>query len=101
MDLYDDSAPVCPGCSIREALTQEVLETTVHKAEAFRKFEAIMLNVPSGLPQPDGVQQIKNASNELSIARKEMARAYARLSDYLDQGIVPADLKAKVKKVSA
>jgi len=28
-----------------------------------------------GLPHSDSVQRIKNASNELSIARKEMARA--------------------------
>ena len=100
MEVYDNGAPVCPGCSVRETLTQEVLETTVHKAEAFGKFEAIMLQTSSGLPHPDGVQRIKNASNELYIARKQMARAYARLSDYLDRGIVPEDLKAKVKKVS-
>ncbi len=100
MDLCGSSVPICPGCSVRETLTQEVLETTAYKAEAFRKFEAIMLKVPSGLPQPDGVQRIKNASNDLSIARKEMARAYARLSDYVERGIVPDDLKTKVKKAS-
>ena len=101
MELDENSAPTCPGCAVREKLIQEVLEATAHKVEAFRKFDAIMLTIPSGLPQPNGVQRIKNASNELSIARKEMARAYARLSDYLDQGIVPGDLKAKVKKASA
>src|SRR5258708_22192602 len=90
--LYDDGAPSCPGCSVRETLTQEVLEATANKAEAFRKF---------GLPHPDRVQRIKNASNELSIARKEMARAYERLSAYLDRGTVPGDLNAKVKKASA
>jgi hypothetical protein len=100
MELYDNSAPTCPGCAVREKLIQEVLEATAHKVEAFRKFDAI-ITIPSGLPQPNGVRRIKNASNELSIARKEMARAYARLSDYLDQGIVPGDLKAKVKKASA
>ena len=82
-------------------MTQEVLEATANKAEAFRKFEAIMLQSPVGLPHPDGVQRIKNASNELSIARKEMARAYERLSAYLDRGTVPGDLNAKVKKASA
>jgi hypothetical protein len=100
MEFCGNGAPICRTCSVREILTQEVLETTVHKAEAFSKFEAIMLNVPSGLPQADGVQRIKNASNELSIARKEMARAYTRLSDFVERGIVPDDLKAKVKKAS-
>ena len=89
-----DNVPICPNCSVREKLTQEVLETTAKKGEAFRKFEEIMLQSPSGLPNPDGVQRIKNASNELSIARKEMARAYERLGNYLDNGIVPEDLKA-------
>ena len=100
MELDYKGAPICPGCSVREALTQEVLEMTARKVEAFGKFEAIMLQTPSGLPHPDGVQRIKNASNELSIARKEMARAYARLSDYVERGIVPEDLKRKVKKAS-
>lgn len=86
--------PFCPTCSVREKLTQEVLETTAKKGEAFRKFEEIMLQFPSELPHPDGVQRIKNASNELSTARKEMARAYQRLGNYLDRGIVPEDLKA-------
>ena len=101
MDLFEDGAPICSACSVRETLTKEVLETTAKKGEAFRKFEALMVNVPSGHPRPDGVQLIKNASNELSLARKEMTRAYARLSDYLERGIVPPDLKAKIKKATA
>jgi hypothetical protein len=99
MEVHGNS-PICPDCSVREILTQEVLETTAHKAETFKTFEAIMLQSPSGLPHTDGVQRIKNASNELSIARKEMAQAYARLGDYVERGIVPKDLKAKVKKAS-
>src|SRR6266404_997113 len=49
--------------------------------------------VPSGLQHPDGAQRIKNASNKLSLARKEMATAHNRLNDYLSRGIVPEDLK--------
>ena len=93
-ELYDNSVSICPNCAVREKLTQEVLETTAKKGEAFRKFEEIMHQSPSGLPHPDGVQRIKNASNELSVARKEMARAYERLGNYLDRGIVPEDLNA-------
>ena len=48
---------------------------------------------PSGLAHPDGVQRIKNASNALTIARREMATAHSRLNDYLSRGIVPEDLK--------
>jgi hypothetical protein len=89
--------PICLKCSaadtIREILTQEVFRTTAKKVESFKNFEALMLHFPSHLPHPDGVQRIKNASNELANARIEMAQAYARLSDYLDHGIVPEDLK--------
>ena len=101
LQLCGNGAPICTSCSVREILTQEVLQTTAKKAEAFRKFEAIMLQVPSGLPHSDGVQRIKNASNELSITRKEMARAYERLRNYLDRGIVPADLQATPLKSAA
>jgi hypothetical protein len=100
-ELCENGVPICQSCSVREKLTQEVLETTAKKSEAFRKFEEIMHQSPSGLPHPDGVQRVKNASNELSIARKEMARAYERLGNYLDRGIVPEDLKATSLKISS
>jgi hypothetical protein len=82
-DLYENGVPVCHRCSttciIRETLIAKVLEATATKSDAFREFEAVMLLCPSGVPHPDGVQRIKNASNNLTVARKEMARAYARL----------------------
>jgi len=70
-----------------------VLETTAKKSEAFTKFQAVTGHFPSGLPHPDGVQRIRNASKELALARKEMQRAYTRWNDYLNTGIVPEDLK--------
>jgi len=97
-ELYENGVPICFGCSVRERSTQEVLETTANKGEAFRRFEAIVLQSPGHLPHADGVQVIKNAANELSVARKQMARAYDRLSTYLEQGIVPEDLKVTAKK---
>src|SRR5437868_12001767 len=93
-ELHDTVVPVCQSCSVRARLIQEVLKKTANKAEAFRKFKAVMLQSgASGLPHPDGVQYIKNASDELSIARKRLTRAYGELSDYLDRGIVPEHLK--------
>jgi hypothetical protein len=58
-----------------------------------REFDEVLDQFPSGIPNPDGVQRIKNASNKLSMARKEMASAHSRLNDYLSRGIVPSDLK--------
>ena len=112
-ELYDSGVPICSRCcearetarklstasnAVREILIQEVLETTAKKGEAFINFQSVMDQFPSGLPHPDGVQLIKNASHELAIARKEMALAYSRLNDYLNTGIAPENLKLKVKR---
>jgi DNA-directed RNA polymerase subunit RPC12/RpoP len=78
---------------IRATLFQDVLEATARNNEAFGEFNAVTGQFPSGLPHPDGVQRIKNASRKLSFARKEKMKAHDRLNDYLDNGIVPEDLK--------
>jgi hypothetical protein len=108
-ELYDSGVPVCVKCAdartkpkppateqqIRRTLLQDVLELTARINEATREFEAVTGQIPSGLTHPDGVQRIKNASNALSIARKEMGTAHNRLNDYLCRGIVPDDLKQR------
>jgi len=107
-ELYDGGVPICLECAeahsikrkpratdheIRTALFQDMLAATARSSEAARKFDTVMGQFPSGLPQPDGVQRIKNAANELSVARAELAVAHNRLNDYLNRGIVPEDLK--------
>lgn len=107
-ELFDNGVPVCLECTeahtikrkpsataleIRTALFQDLLGATARNTEAIREFDEVMGQFPSGLPHPDGVQRIKNASNKLSAARKEMATAHNRLNDYLSRGIVPEDLK--------
>jgi len=39
------------------------------------------------------VRRIKDASNELTLARKEMMTAHKRLNDFIERGIVPDDLE--------
>ena len=106
-ELYDGGLPVCVSCSeaqtrrkppvtdqqIRGTLLQDVLELTARTNEASREFDAVMNQFPSGLPHPDGVQRIKNASNKLTIARRELMKAHTRLDDYSSRRIVPDDLK--------
>jgi len=107
--LHVNAVPVCPKClqereakpktkprdpqDIRAILLDNLVEATRRSQLANRDFEAVLGQFPSGLPQPDGAQRIKNASNQLSDARKEMARAHNRLNDYLANGITPEDLK--------
>lgn len=106
-ELFDHGVPVCLKCSdtrgvkrkppnadqIRTALIDRVAEATARVSEANRKFSETIGQFPSGLPHPDGVQRIHNTSNELTLARKELMTAHKRLSDFVDSGIVPEDLK--------
>ena len=100
--------PICVECSdtqvrkrkppgteqdIRTTLLQDLVEATRRSHQALGKFDTVLGHFPHGLRHPDGAQRIENASNELSIARKEMMRAHNRLNDYLGRGIVPEDLK--------
>ncbi len=78
---------------IRATLFQDILEATERNHQATREFYEVMGQFPSGLPHSDCIQRIKNASNKLTVARKEMATAHNLLKDYLSRGIVPDDLK--------
>jgi hypothetical protein len=106
--LYDNGVPICPKCleariikrkppqntdQIRTALVSQIVNATARVSEANQKFSEAVGHFPSGLPHPDGVQRIKNASNELTSARKEMMTAHKRLNEFIEHGIVPEDLK--------
>jgi hypothetical protein len=107
--LYDRDIPICTHCAeardgsprklptaeqhIRTRLLQELLEATAQSSEATREFDAVLGRFPSGLPHPDGAQQIKSASQNLTAARRALMKAHDRLSDYHDRGIIPEDLR--------
>ena len=104
-ELRESGIPVCPSCSdartkrkppateqqIRSTLLQDIFELTARVEEATGEFNSAM-QIPSGLPHPDGVQKIKNASNRLTIARKELMRAHTRLDEHCG-GTVPGKLQ--------
>jgi hypothetical protein len=85
--------PLATDQQIRGTLLQDILELTARTNEASREFDEAIGQFPSGLPYPDGVQRIRNASSKLSITRKELVKAHARLNEYLDSGVAPDDLK--------
>jgi hypothetical protein len=113
--LYENGTPICVNCAetrdarrvplrdaprppasepqIREILRQEVLETTAALNAASDVFSALVSDIPSGVPHPDGTDRIHQASHNLSTARKEMIRAHSRLNDFLSRGIIPDELK--------
>ena len=74
------SAPPATEQQIRSTLLQDVIELTARTEQAAEEFETVMGQIPSGLPHPDGVQQIKNASDKLSTARNELMKASLRVT---------------------
>jgi len=106
-EMYVSEVPICLNCSdrqekrkppareqqIRAMLVDGLVEATARTSAASQAFNRVMSQFPSGLPHPDGAQQIQNASAALAEARKELMRAHNRLNDYLGRGIVPDDLQ--------
>lgn len=80
---------------IRGALVRKIIDATARANAANETFSALTSRFPSGLPHPDGVQRIKNASRELSLARKELMAAHRRLHEFVEGGGVPQDLNPK------
>jgi hypothetical protein len=99
--LYESGVPVCLKCAdpsperrnARIALFREMHDAVARAEAATEAFAAITSKIPSGLPHPDGVRRIQNVSQELTAARNEMMKAHHRLNDFIEQGIVPEDLK--------
>jgi len=57
------------------------------------ELNAIIGDIPSGLPTPDGTQRIHNAGRLSAQARNKVVIAHNRLNDYLSTGIVPEDFR--------
>ena len=103
--LLDRGMPVCSNCANRRGmkpqpgaaqdslarLQRELHEATTRAHLATDAFHAIMGDIPSSVPQPDGTQRINNVYRELSLARREMMRAHSRLTHFLDNGVIPEE----------
>lgn len=101
-----DGVPLCKECSgrpeseirelkadrqIRAALHREILASTARAHAASEALSAIMGDIPSGLPQPDGCQRIQNAAYALSAARNAVMQAHSRLDEFLARSVGPRD----------
>jgi hypothetical protein len=107
-ELYDGGIPLCVECadahdakrkppasqlSIAGRLQREVAAATARADAANAAFHALMRDIPSHIPQPDGSQRLHNASRELTVARQAMMEATLKLNDFLNHGTIPEDLK--------
>ena len=107
-ELAIDGAPVCEDCSgkpetdfgrlktdrqFRAALHREILASTARAHAASEVLIAIMGDIPSGLPHPDGSQRIQNAARALAAARNDVMKAHSRLNEFLARSGVPGDFE--------
>ena len=97
--------PICLDCAdraeakyppeeqnVRAILQRELIMATAQAHAATDAFHAMVDDIPSALPHPDGTQRIHNVYRELSFARRRMMEAHSRLGEYLVSGIIPEDL---------
>jgi hypothetical protein len=76
-------------------LLEKELEARKRQLEtAAEVFNETIRDIPSGLPQPDGTQRIRNAARNYSTAREQHQDAFTRLNHYVVDGVVPDDLKS-------
>ena len=100
-ELYVGAVPICVRCAdlspdrraVRAKLVQDLHQATMRADAATVAFNATANDIPSALPHPDGIQRIRNASEEMDAARRDMMTAHSRLNDFIEHGIVPEDLK--------
>ena len=78
----------------RQALIKNLTEAMDRANAASTAYDAVMRDIPSGIPHPDGVQRIQNASRDLRQARAAMMEAHIRLNEFLGRAIGPADLES-------
>ena len=70
-ELYDGGTPVCVECADARApqpspaarLTREVAAATERADAANAAFHALMRDIPSSVPHPDGSQRLHNAAS--------------------------------------
>jgi len=101
-NLYVGGHPICRECAdardkrrgstASQSLDNEsFLRKDLARAQAVyeqtqREFRAIISDVPSGIPQPDGSLRIENASRKNAAALDDYVRALREFSAFLSSG---------------
>ena len=74
-------------------LVEQLRAARAQYAAARENFDAVISEVPSGLPHPDGVMRIEQAGKESRRTRELYTKALMRYSDFVLHGVVPPDLE--------
>lgn len=98
-ELHTNGCPICIQCDQKmAALVRDLADSTMQADAASDEFLAVMTEIPSGMPHPDGREKIKNVSQKLRAAREQMSRAEVRLNEFQTTGVVPEGAMAQNKK---
>ena len=100
-EIHDGGVPICVTClgtrrgehPLIHVLREDFQAAKERNREATAAFDTIAAQIPSALTKTGGAEQIHKALRAVTIARMEMLRAYHRLHDFLNAGIVPEDLR--------
>ena len=83
---------------VMKILQDEVTCSKQQLDAANRTFDDVIREVPSMLPNPDGIQRIKNVSRDLALCRDKLNEAVERLNNFMLHGTIPHDLRKKPSK---
>jgi hypothetical protein len=83
---------------IVEILRAEVERTHAEYDRVKQDFRLVSADIPSGLPHPDGMQRIRNASRAQLAAIAAFEAALKRFNGFLVSGTVPQDLEKDLEK---
>jgi len=75
---------------LRVRLKREERQALDQFRAARERFDQILSEVPSGIPQPDGNLRIHRAGRELRYFNRRSTEASKRLLDYIVRGVIPA-----------
>jgi hypothetical protein len=84
---YQDDDP-----EIEERLKGDLDRARAEYGAASRKFDLLIKDIPSGIPQPDGDLRIRQTGADARAALQNYMRALRRFSEYTLSGTVPKDL---------
>ena len=77
---------------IRDVLKQRLDSAQAEYRTRNAQFEAIVKQVPTGMPQPDGINRVQSAGRNHHISLGRYMKALKNFTDFIMHGTVPDDL---------
>ena len=77
---------------LERRLKEELDNAHEEYARASREFDLMIMEIPSGIPQPDGGLRIRKGGEASRAALRKYTLALKRFSEYTLEGVVPEDM---------